>query len=106
MGDTLLSCAEVEKDLGVHIDSELKFKQQAAAAVAKTTQMLAVIRRSFALLDERTHSILYTLSSTGATSPRIREPCVGSFQPDRPEEAGEGAEKGNSTADKASPSSL
>ena len=27
MGDTLLNCAEVEKDLGVHIDAELKFKK-------------------------------------------------------------------------------
>lgn len=59
IGDTLLSCTEVEKDLGVLIDSELKFKQHAAAAVAKATQLLAVIRRSFALLDERTLPILY-----------------------------------------------
>ena len=53
MGDTLLNCAEVEKDLGVHIDSELKFKKQAAAAVAKATQILAVIRRSS---TRRTHA--------------------------------------------------
>ena len=28
MGDTLLNCVEVEKDLGVHIDSELKLKKK------------------------------------------------------------------------------
>ena len=49
----------MEKDLGVYIDSELKFRQQAASVVAKATQILAVIRRSFALIDEHTLPLLY-----------------------------------------------
>ena len=36
-----------------------RVKQQAAATIAKATQLLAVICRSFALLDERTLPILY-----------------------------------------------
>jgi len=54
-----LSSTQVEKDLGVYIDSELKFRQQAASVVAKATQILAVIRRSFALIDEHTLPLLY-----------------------------------------------
>ena len=104
IGDTLLSCTEVEKDLGVLIDSELKFKQQAAAAVAKATQLLAVIRHSFALLDERPLPILYK----SLVRPHLEscEPCVGSIQPDRPEEAGKGAEKDNLSGDKAPTSAI
>ena len=49
----------VERDLGVRVDSILKFREQAAAAVAKANQVLAVIRRSFALIDERTLPMLY-----------------------------------------------
>ena len=59
MRDTELSVTEVEKDLGVHIDSELKFRQHASAAVAKAVQMLAVIRRSFVLINECTLPLLY-----------------------------------------------
>ena len=59
MRDSELSVVQVEKDLGVHIDSELKFREHAAAAVAKATQMLAVMRRSFALIDECTLPLLY-----------------------------------------------
>ena len=47
------------KDLGVHIDSMLKFREHASAAVAKANQILAVIRRSFALIDERTLPLLF-----------------------------------------------
>lgn len=54
-----LDSTEVERDLGVHIDPLLKFRQQAAAAVAKATQVLAVIRRSFALIDEMTLPLLF-----------------------------------------------
>ena len=41
------------------VDSDLKFRQQAASAVAKATQMLAVIRRSFALMDDVTIPLLF-----------------------------------------------
>ena len=54
-----LQSTQVERDLGVRIDSILKFREQAAAAVAKANQVLAVIRRSFALIDETTLPLLF-----------------------------------------------
>ena len=59
MGRTQLQISGVEKDLGVYIDAPLKFRQQAASAVAKATQILAVIRRSFVLIDEYTLPLLF-----------------------------------------------
>ena len=50
---------QVEKDLGVFVDSELKFRQQAASVVAKATRVLAVIHRSFAVIDDVTLPLLY-----------------------------------------------
>ena len=54
MSDTL-----VEKDLGVHIDIDLKFRRHASTVVAKATQVLAVVRRSFVSLDTFTLPLLY-----------------------------------------------
>ena len=48
-----------EKDLGILIDDELKFHKQTAASISKASQMLAVVRRSFANLDESTLPLLY-----------------------------------------------
>ena len=48
-----------EKDLGIVMDDELKFYQQTAAAIAKASQMLAVVRRSFVNLDEVTLPLLF-----------------------------------------------
>ncbi|XP_043199278.1 uncharacterized protein LOC122368991 [Amphibalanus amphitrite] len=45
-------------DLG-DLDDELKFRQHASAAVAKANQILAVIRRSFVLINECTLPLLY-----------------------------------------------
>ena len=42
-----LGSTAVEKDLGISIDSELQFGEQASSAVAKATRILAVIKRSF-----------------------------------------------------------
>ena len=50
---------ETERDLGVLVDESLKFRRQAAAAMAKANQILAVIRRSFELIDETTLPRLY-----------------------------------------------
>ena len=52
MRNSQIGVTDVEKDLGVFVDAELKFRRQAAAVVAKATQLLAVIRRSFAQIDE------------------------------------------------------
>ena len=49
----------VEKDLGVHIDTDLKFRKQAAAAVWKASQVMAVMRRPFQTLDKSTLLMLY-----------------------------------------------
>lgn len=48
-----------EKDLGIKIDTELKFHKQATSAVSKASQMLAVIRRSFVKIDATTLPLLY-----------------------------------------------
>ena len=54
-----LEVTEAERDLGVLIDGSLKFRKQAAAAASKANQILAVIRRSFELLDETTVPLLF-----------------------------------------------
>ena len=54
-----LDSTQVERDLGVQIDSALKFRQQGAAAVAKANQVLGLIRRSFSLIDEVTLPFLF-----------------------------------------------
>ena len=54
-----LDVSRLERDLGVQVDSLLKFRRQAAAAVAKANQVLAVIRRSFALINEETLPLLF-----------------------------------------------
>jgi len=59
MKDALLEATAVERDLGVHIYTELKFRKQAASAAAKGTQILAVIRRSFERLNQETLPQLY-----------------------------------------------
>ena len=56
---TTLENTVTEKDLGVFIDAEQKFRKQAAAEVTKASQMMAVMYRSFQLLDRSTLPILY-----------------------------------------------
>ena len=51
MSGTALEVVAAEKDLGVYMDSDLKFRRHAATAVSKASQMLAVVRRTFQLLD-------------------------------------------------------
>ena len=59
MGGTQLTQTLVEKDLGIQVDSQLKFREQAAAAVSKASRILSVIRRSFGLLGETTLPLLF-----------------------------------------------
>ena len=54
-----LEDTETEKDLGVYMDHDLKFRRQAAAAVSKASRVMAAIRRSFRLLDKSTLPVLY-----------------------------------------------
>ena len=50
----------LERDLGVLVDASLKFRKQAASAVEKVTQILAVIRRSLALIDAARLPVQFT----------------------------------------------
>ena len=57
----VLEDAEVEKDLGIYMNQDLKFGMQAATAVSKASQVMAAIHRSFQLLDKSTMSVLYMM---------------------------------------------
>ena len=59
MGGLVLKKTSAERDLGVIIDGELKFRQQAATAISKANRVLAVIRKSFAHIDKFTLPLLY-----------------------------------------------
>ena len=48
-----------EKDLGIQVDSALKFREQAASAASKANQMLALVRRSFQNIDTESLPLLY-----------------------------------------------
>ena len=54
-----MEAVAAETDLGIYVDTELKFRKQAAAAVSKASQVMAVIRRSFQLLDRLTLPVLF-----------------------------------------------
>ena len=49
-----------EKDLGVYIDSELKFDEHISSKVNKANAMVGLIRRSFSFLDGELFKKLYT----------------------------------------------
>ena len=57
--DVPVEAVDDEKDLGIIIDKQMKFKHQASAAISKASQMLAVIRRSFANIDQLTLPLLF-----------------------------------------------
>ena len=54
MRDSALKDSLVEKDLGVQVDSELKFREQAASAASKGNQILGLIKKSFRKIDKST----------------------------------------------------
>ena len=59
MSGATIEETSTEKDLGVHVDSDLKFRKQAATAVSKASQVMAVIRKSFQLIDKITLPLLF-----------------------------------------------
>ena len=61
MDNALPDSTPLENYLGVKVefDTELKFREQASAAVNKATQVPAVIQRSFAHLDDVTLPLLF-----------------------------------------------
>ena len=54
-----LETTDIEKDLGVVIDSKLSFKNHVAYATSKANRTLGVIRRSFDFLTDSTFIQLY-----------------------------------------------
>ena len=59
MGDHELKQVSEEKDLGIVIDKDLKFRQQAAIAIKKANMHLGIIKRSFLCLDELVMPMLF-----------------------------------------------
>ena len=59
LNGTQLAEVSQEKDLGVVVDQDLKFHHQTAAAIAKGSQMLAVVKRSFAHISVFTLPLIY-----------------------------------------------
>lgn len=57
---TDLAATSVEKDLGVHVDTSLKFHKHTAISVTKANRILGVIKRSFTNHDATTVTRLYT----------------------------------------------
>ena len=59
MQATVLKSVTVEHYLDILVDSDLKFRKQAASAVSEASQILAVIWQSFQLLDQKTLPLLF-----------------------------------------------
>ena len=59
MNDVCLQTVRSEKDLGVIVDSDLKFHEHTAAASKKANQVLGIIKKSYVTRDARTMSTLY-----------------------------------------------
>ena len=51
MNEHTLEEVEVEKDLGVIVDKDLKFHKHASFVIKKTNTILGLIKRSFAVFD-------------------------------------------------------
>ena len=57
--DVPVEVVEDEKNLGIIIDRQLKFKHQASAATSKASQILTVVRPPFANIDQFTLPLLF-----------------------------------------------
>jgi hypothetical protein len=51
-GNTTLAWSEVERDLGILVDTELKYREEIRTRVCKATSIVGIIRRTFTFLDE------------------------------------------------------
>ena len=54
-----LDISTCEKDLGVHVDNQLKFHEHTAAATKTANQVLGVIKKAYKTRDIRTITMLY-----------------------------------------------
>ena len=59
MAGAELATVKKEKDLGVYVDTTLKFHEQAAAAVGRANKILGLIKRTFVALDTFTLPLLF-----------------------------------------------
>ena len=59
MDDQVLSQSNCEKDIGVHIDSNLKFDIHINNAVNKANRILAITRRTFECINDDTFCMLF-----------------------------------------------
>ncbi|XP_063446842.1 uncharacterized protein LOC134726372 [Mytilus trossulus] len=57
--ETTLETVECEKDVGVNIDSKLKFDKHIQTQVNKANQLVGLIRRSFRYLDDKSFCLLF-----------------------------------------------
>ena len=54
-----MQSTELEKDLGVNVDTSLKFSQHVEIQVNKANRLLGLVRRSFVYLDSQTMKMLF-----------------------------------------------
>jgi hypothetical protein len=58
-GRVELGSSSVERDLGVHIDNELKFSKHIETQVNKANKILGLVRRSYEYLDQESMRMLF-----------------------------------------------
>ena len=59
LGNVMLKTTSAERDLGVHVDDELKFHLHVAKVLKKCKSLLAIIKRTFTCVNKRIMSKLY-----------------------------------------------
>ena len=59
VGGVKVKKVTAEKDLGVTVDSDLKFKEHIESKISKGNQILGVIRRTFHFLENRMFKLLF-----------------------------------------------
>ena len=55
----VLKSVEIEKDLGVYVQENLKFDKHISLTVNRANRLVGLIKRAFSYLDEETLLILY-----------------------------------------------
>ena len=60
MCSTNLASSDIEKDLGIQVDANLKFSKHVESQVNKANRILGLIKRSFIHLDSSTIKLLFT----------------------------------------------
>ena len=59
MGTQELNFSDMEKDLGVHIDSNLSFESHINTAVNKANRTIAIVRKTFDYMDDTTFNLIF-----------------------------------------------